>query len=210
MRVSSVERKEQLINATIELMRRDGIERLNLRAIADEAGASLATVHYCFDGKDDLLRHAVEHWVRRMVDIPDVTDETAQQGLALVADRIADAFWTALEENPDDVLAQIELVTWAVRESPKQALARTIYQRYETALGDIFADALARSAQASTWEPSDLARAFIAILDGSILQYLAEPTSPSHRVMFRRLLSLLLTAAVPDSAPVMRPSSVSD
>jgi AcrR family transcriptional regulator len=165
----------------------------------------LATVHYCFDGKDDLLRHAVEHWVRRMVDIPDVTT-TVDQGLAGVVERIAEAFWTALEDNPEDVLAQIELVTWAVREAPRQDLARTIYQRYETALGDIFAQALGGSGQTLTWEPGDVARAFIAILDGSILQFLAEPTSPRHKVMFRRLLSLLLDAALGGAQAVPQPT----
>ena len=52
MRVPAAERKDQLIQATVELMRRDGVQRLNLRAIADEAGASLASVHYCFDGQE--------------------------------------------------------------------------------------------------------------------------------------------------------------
>src|SRR5690606_2231136 len=104
MRVPATERKEQLIRATVELMRRDGVQTLHLRAIAEQAGSSLAAVHYCFEGKDDLLRHAVEYWLRRMVDLPDVEADSESRGLEGAFDRIAVSFWTALEEDPNDVL----------------------------------------------------------------------------------------------------------
>lgn len=206
MRVSSAERKSQLIQATVHLMRRDGVQRLNLRAIAEEAGASLAAVHYCFDGKDDLLGHAVEHWLRRMVDIPDVTGAASGAGLGGVAERIADSFWNALEESPDDVLAQIELVTWAVREAPRQRLAQSIYARYEATLGQVFAEAAASSGETLTWDAEDLARAFIVVVDGASLQFMAEPSSVRHKEIFRRLLTLLFSDAVSDAAQERLPS----
>jgi AcrR family transcriptional regulator len=200
VRVSSAERKDQLIRATVELMRTDGVQNLSLRAIAEQAGASLATVHYCFDGKDDLLVNAVEYWLRRMVDVPELDETAISSGVEEVASRIAEAFWTSLEENPNDVLAQIELVTWAVRESPKKRLARRIYQRYEATLGEIFDDALTTSGQTSTWEARDLARAFIFIVDGASLQYMADPSSPRHRALFERMLTVLLNDVVADEA----------
>lgn len=189
MRVPAAVRKEHLIRATIELMRRDGVQRLNLRAIAEEAGASLASVHYCFDGKDDLLQHAVEYWLKRMVEIPDA-DVEGSSGLEAAIDRIAVAFWTALEENPNDVLAQIELVTWAVREAPRLDLARSIYRRYEEAVSGVFTKAMADAGQSASWDMGDFARAFIMIVDGASLQYMADPASDRHRRTFHRLLRL--------------------
>jgi AcrR family transcriptional regulator len=196
MRVSATERKEQLIRATVELMREEGVQNLNLRAIADRAGASLATVHYCFDGKDDLLTHAVEYWLRRMVELPDLDDAAMAFGLPAVAQRIAGAFWSALEDNPDDVLAQIELVTWSVRQAPKKPVARRIYRSYETTLGGIFNRALSTSGQSSTWEPGDLARAWLVLVDGASLQYMADPTSERHKQTFERMLALVFESAV--------------
>ena len=52
MRVSAEERKEQLIAATVELMRREGVQSVTMRAIAKEANAPLATAHYCFSDKE--------------------------------------------------------------------------------------------------------------------------------------------------------------
>ena len=198
MHVPATERKDQLIRATVELMRRDGVQRLNLRAIAEEAGASLAAVHYCFDGKDDLLRHAVEYWLQRMVELPEV-DTEAGVGLEAAIDRIAGAFWTALEENPHDVLAQIELVAWSVREAPRLDLAESIYRRYEEALADVFTKALADAGQDVSWDMGDFARAFVMIVDGASLQYMADPGSDRHRRTFHRLLLLSAQDALKQS-----------
>ncbi|MCC7480018.1 MAG: TetR/AcrR family transcriptional regulator [Hyphomicrobiales bacterium] len=196
-RISSADRKDQLIQATIALMRRDGVQRLNIRAIAEEAEAPLATVHYCFEGKDDLLSHAVEHWLQRMVEVPGIGDKGGSpRGLAQTVEHIAAAYWTAFIDDPLDVLCQIELVLWAARQPPSDTLAKTIYQRYELALGDIFANALSLAGETSTWKPTDLARTFIALVDGASLQLIADPTTPGHRERFFRTLRLLLADAV--------------
>ena len=64
MRISAEDRKEQLIAATVELMRREGVQSVTMRAIAKEANAPLATAHYCFSNKDELMEAAAEAWLR--------------------------------------------------------------------------------------------------------------------------------------------------
>ena len=197
MRISSAERKQHLIKATVALMRAKGVQSLNLRAIATEAGASLATVYYCFDSKEDLLSNAVEYWLRRMVEIPD-TAKTNKGPLGLVKTvlRIAEEYWTNLVNDPQDVLGQIELVLWAVRQSSSDALAKRIYERYMATLGDIFTNAVAVSGETSTWDPQELARAFISLVDGASLQFIADPTATGHRERFFRALLLILADSV--------------
>lgn len=191
MRVPAAERKEKLIEATIELMRRGGVQRLNLRGIADEAGASLATVHYCFSGKDDLLRSAVEHWLSRMTTFESPT-QAEQAGLAVVVRELTEDYWSAFVENPKDVLAQIELVTWAVREQRKHGFARNIYRRYLADLGQKFDRVLQLSGEKSSWDMQDFASTFLMLIDGASLQYLAEPDSPRPKRLLDRSLALLV------------------
>ena len=61
MHVPATVRRLQLIEAAVRLMARDGMDGATLRAIAKEAGAPLATVHYCFTDKDELMSAASEH-----------------------------------------------------------------------------------------------------------------------------------------------------
>ena len=188
MRIASAERKKQLIAATVELMRRDGIQRLTVRGIAEEAGANLATVSYCFIGKDDLLRHAFDHWLHRMLDVsPNGSD--ASQGLTATARRVADAYWKDLEETPADVLAQLEAITWAIREAPQDELARTIYEHSTRELASIFQAALDATGATSTMTAQELASAFLMLIDGASLQYIADPGNPTYRTVFDQLLN---------------------
>lgn len=50
------ERREQLTQAAMQVMRREGAWALTTRAVAKEAGVPLGSVHYAFDSKMSLLR----------------------------------------------------------------------------------------------------------------------------------------------------------
>ncbi|WP_426939054.1 TetR family transcriptional regulator [Pseudarthrobacter sp. S3] len=71
MRLPARERKEQLIAATIELMRREGVQPVTMRAIAKEANAPLAMANYCFSNKENLLDAEIELilWATRHADV---------------------------------------------------------------------------------------------------------------------------------------------
>ncbi|MBA3294827.1 MAG: TetR family transcriptional regulator [Geodermatophilaceae bacterium] len=58
-RVAAHDRRQQLIEAAIRVAERDGIAATTTRRIATEAGASLATVHYCFRSKQELFEQVL-------------------------------------------------------------------------------------------------------------------------------------------------------
>ncbi len=58
--MSQVDRREQLIEAAIRVMQRDGVGQVTTRAIAAEAGAPLASLHYTFGSKDEIVRAAFD------------------------------------------------------------------------------------------------------------------------------------------------------
>jgi AcrR family transcriptional regulator len=61
--VSAAERTEQLVEATIAVMRRAGTAGVTTRAVAAEAGAPLASIHYTFGSLDDLVVAAFERLI---------------------------------------------------------------------------------------------------------------------------------------------------
>ena len=113
MRVPADERKEQLISATVELMRREGVQSVTIRAIAKEANANLAAAHYCFSNKDELMDAAAEAWFKNLSRFS--KDASTELGLRKAVEQVAEGYWRALQEEPSNLLAEFELIFWATR-----------------------------------------------------------------------------------------------
>jgi TetR/AcrR family transcriptional regulator, regulator of biofilm formation and stress response len=54
-------RREQILDATLRVIGREGREAVTHRAVAEEAGVPLGSTTYYFDSRDDLLGQALEH-----------------------------------------------------------------------------------------------------------------------------------------------------
>ena len=193
MRVPAEERKEQLIAATVELMRREGVQSVTVRAIAKEANAPLATAHYCFSGKDEIMDAAAEAWLKNLSSFSG--DVPVELGLRKAVEQVAEGYWRALEEEPASLLAEIELILWATRNAPASPLAAKIYPAYETELGNIFSSAAESCCEECLMDFPTLVRSFLMIYDGAAIQYLTDPTAADHRAMFFMLVDALLTKA---------------
>ena len=205
VRISATDRRQQLTDATIELMRRDGVQSVTLRAIAQEANASLATVHYCFTDKDELLRAATERWLKDM--IAHAVQAATDDGLRGAVMGTAHRYWQAIEETPHDVLAQLELVIWAVRNESPNPIAPLIYPGYDVELGQLFRQALENANETCAMGVEALVRAFLVIIDGCSLQFLTQPELSIHRELFFWMMEALLNSAGITSA-VSDPASV--
>ena len=107
MRVSAGDRREQLVEAAISRAVREGLAATTVRGIADEAGVSLSTVHYCFASKDDLLR-AVARSIAGPLSAPVTTAITevsqgGERGPGTVEEVLRAAFgayWAAASSTP--------------------------------------------------------------------------------------------------------------
>jgi AcrR family transcriptional regulator len=175
-------------------MEREGLKGVTLRAIAKEAGAPLAAVHYCFTGKDELMNVAFTRWMREPLDTLTAVAGSGG-GLRAVVKKMADQWWRDMERNPLGVLAQYEVFVWALRNTEHQALARSIYPMLIKAHASQFTSELESAGEESKIPPDLLARAFVAIIDAASLQYLADPSSPKTRDLFDLLIDSLLLAS---------------
>lgn len=62
------QRRQELAGAAVRIIARGGLEAATTRAVADEAGWSTGVLKHYFDGKDELLRHALAELERRNLD----------------------------------------------------------------------------------------------------------------------------------------------
>lgn len=193
MRVSAEERKEQLIAATVELMRREGVQSVTIRAIAKEANAPLATAHYCFSNKEELMDAAAEAWFKNLSRFS--RDVPVDLGLRKAVERVAEGYWRALEEEPASILSEIELILWATRNAAVSPLAAKIYPAYEVELGSIFSAAAQSNGDHCLIDFPTLVRIFLMIYDGAAIQYMTDPKATNHRAQFFMMIDALLLKA---------------
>ena len=91
--VSAENRRAQLIEAAIRVIQRDGIPAATTRAIAAEADAPLASIHYTFGSKEEVVRAAFDFLAEEMISsIEASTDYTAgiEAAIAGAFERVAD------------------------------------------------------------------------------------------------------------------------
>ncbi|MEO8221529.1 MAG: TetR family transcriptional regulator [Specibacter sp.] len=193
MRVSSEERKEQLISATVGIMRREGVQSVTIRAIAKEANAPLATAHYCFSNKEELMEASAEAWFKNLRRFSSGVPE--HLGLRKAVEQVAEGYWRALEEDPASILAEIELILWATRNAAVSPLAAKIYPAYEVELGNTFSSAAQSSGDLCLLGFDTLVRCFLMIFDGAAIQYMTAPGAVDHRAQFFMMVDALLIKA---------------
>jgi AcrR family transcriptional regulator len=195
LRVPTAERREQLLDATIEVMKREGVEKTSLRKVAIEARASLAAIHVCFEDKEQMMEMAVERFLSSLVAAMADDIATLTKGVRHTALELMDRFWATLVEEPLVVLSQIEIGAWAHRNTQHSKLLVYIYERYVREFNYLLSESARLNGESLQMPVNLLTRALIAIGDGSILAYLAEPDSPDHRVVFDQLIDHVLAAA---------------
>lgn len=193
MRIPTGERKIQLIAATVEIMRREGVQSVTMRAIAREANAPLATAHYCFNNKDELMDAAAEAWLKNLNRFS--SDVPVHLGLRKALEQVAEGYWRSLEQEPASLLAEIELIMWATRNAESSSLAEKIYPAYEVELGSILALAAKNSDDQCLMTIPTLIRCFLMIYDGAAMQYMTDPKAVNHRGLFVMMVDALLSKA---------------
>lgn len=163
--VSAADRREQLIEATIAVLRRSGADAVTSRAIAAEAEAPLASIHYTFGSLDDLVIAAFERLIDEVSErIAGGLDLAAGYGpcIVTVMDRVAGL----LDDERYGVLLSDLNPTGDRR-------VKELEERYYRLAHDLV-DAIAavRGREPAVPRPQ-LARLMMAAIDGVVLQFAA-------------------------------------
>lgn len=178
-RVPTAERRLQFVRSAARVIAQDGLAAATTRRIAAEADAPLASLHYCFRSKDELLQE-VYHFLSRdyAQSLPPMV--AADAGLDTVVRAHARRIWERMLAEPHEQVTTFELLLRRFRVSADeepQALAmnRSMYEGWIRSTCELFESA-ARNAGEEVPDNLELcARLFIAGIDGISMQHLADP-----------------------------------
>ncbi|MGA5142370.1 TetR/AcrR family transcriptional regulator [Streptomyces azureus] len=175
-RLKGERRKQELIEATIRVVAREGVAGVSHRAVAREAGQPATAAAYYFKSIDDLLTAALtrcmEQDAARMRALAARTD-ASPAGLRELAELMC-----AVVTRPDHLLAEYELYLLAARRPE----LRSPTQDWLAAVGEFGAR--------YTGDPVRL-RLLAGAMDGLLMQALLTdrpPTADDYEAVLRRIL----------------------
>jgi len=178
-------RRDLLVRAAFRVIADHGVEAATTRRISAEAGMSLASFHYAFDSRDELLAELVARGT---------SDELASVTAPLAPPETSDAVHAGDWTLPDDIgalikaglmsylesvvadpgreAAMITLAQYARRTEGLEHFATRLYTRYYE-IAQVSLEAAA-DAMGATWatDPEYLAPLVVAATDGLTLAYL--------------------------------------
>lgn len=187
-RVPAEQRREQLIEATIDLAIREGLAAASVRRIADEANVSLGVVHYCFSSKEALLNAVAESFAMPIFGpVAGAVEDTA--GFERAARRAFQTFWEVTQNAPGRQLLSYELAAWSIRGDGEAA--RLLYQTYFDVVEGFLTEGMGlRGTPALTTRT--IARMVIALTDGVMLSWLVDRDDEATKAVFDAFVAVLL------------------
>jgi len=179
-RVQAKVRREQLIEAAVRVAARDGVAATTTRAVAAEAGASLASVHYCFDSKQELLQEVLISIINELTGNWTTGPEDGAGAAALLRAGLG-ALWEVVEREPGKQQVTYELTHYALRTEGLEGLARWQYGVYYERSAQQLRDVAARAGVEWALPLPVLTRMLMNMIDGLVLGWLVDRDSELAR-----------------------------
>jgi DNA-binding transcriptional regulator YbjK len=190
-RASAERRRDALLRAAMEIVAESGTTAATHRAIAARAGVPLSTTSYFFSSMNELLDEATRRFTSdRAAELDAVSRALPGQA---TGDEIAALFAEVLLTGDRAMeLAQIEAYLHAARSSHLRDAVAESMNAFERAAETALSAAGAR-------RPREGARAFMAMVDGFVLEHLARPDEHDQLVLTDALRSLFIAYAMDDA-----------
>jgi AcrR family transcriptional regulator len=181
-RRSVEERREQLIDAAIQVLATEGLGRATTRNITEQANLALGAFHYAFRSKDELLESVIERVVSATERVLQDAVEDVRDDPNRAIPRMLEEFWDFIDETPDLQLAQYELTVHALRNPKMRRLAVDQHRRYTDAIRGVL-EQVPNGPEGQ--DAQDLARYVAATMDGLVLHRLVEEDVEAGRRRLR-------------------------
>ena len=187
-------RRAALVDAALLVMVRGGLAAGTTRAIVAEAGMSLASFHYAFSSRDELLRELVRGVVGREFSAA-TAGMTADEGLAGCLRQAAAGYLEHLEREPGHEQLMLELTLHALRTPALRPLAVEQYRAYTEAASRLLEQAAELTGERWARPVPELARLLITMVDGATTTWLVDRDTAATRVALDAAVEVFVTRA---------------
>jgi AcrR family transcriptional regulator len=194
-RMSADERREQLVDAAIRVMTRDGVAKATTRAISAEAGMPLGVFHYAFQSKQELMVRVTESIAQRSrADIDDaVLDSDPEDAMHAIALAGLCAYFDHVVTNPLEHLVTYEIAVTALRDPELREGARRQFDYYLEENEKLLTAAAETFGVEYAVPVKVLCRLMFSMVDGLALNWLARGDEEEARQVLELAAELLVS-----------------
>ncbi|MDP9281573.1 MAG: TetR/AcrR family transcriptional regulator [Chloroflexota bacterium] len=184
MTTAAEPRKEALVAAAYQILATRGFEGLRTREVAAAVGVNIATLHYYFPHKEDLIRGVVAHAMGRF--------RGTLGGAGSSEDQLR-AHFRGLRrlsrEEPELFTVMAELAIRGVRDTALRKIVGGTDDAWRAMLRTLLRRAQDEGAVAAGLDPDGMAAVIVATLKGTFMLPASEPENVERT--FRQLESLV-------------------
>jgi AcrR family transcriptional regulator len=192
----SESRKDALVAAAFRVIATRGFEGLRTREVAASVGVNIATLHYHFPGKEDLIRGVVAHAMGRF--------RSTLGGAGSAEDQLRAHFRglrRLARDEPELFAVMAELAMRGARDASLHKITGGTDDAWRAMLRTLLRRAQEESAVPAELDPDGMAAVIVAALKGTFMLPAAEPENVERTI--RQLESLVgLRATRSRPAPV--------
>ena len=195
-----------MLRAALEIAEHDGLGAVTVRGVAERAGVSLGVVHYCYTGKEELLREligAVNSEVHQaataFVSVDFDSGIRGKDGLRRRLYEAIDLIWAVISASPDRQLLTYEIVSYSLRTHglPEVGLARDQQESNEAIVRSV----LERTAESADvyWNMGldDMVRVVLSVITGIGLRWQIYRDDDEANILLHRAVDLVVGDARP-------------
>lgn len=172
-RLSSAQRRDALVQAALRVIERDGVHGATTRAIVAEAGMPLASFHYAFRSRDEMIRELVAFVVENE-GLAAVASLRAGSDIRTVVRAGLQAYFDLVVSDPNREQAMFELLHYSLRTAELSDLPRVQYENYHRIATEVLQAGAAQAGVSWRIPLGQLSRLLVTLTDGITLAWLAD------------------------------------
>ena len=203
-RMSAADRRLALLDAAFRVIAAEGVSGATTRAIVAEAQMSLASFHYAFTSRDEMMRELIGHVIQNQTVAAFSTLRYGNDLRTAIRDGLQ-AFLEVVIADPGHEQTMFELMQYSLRTPELGGLPREQYTGYRSAGAGLLETAAADTGMSWLVPLDDVARMVVTMTDGITLAWLADRDSAAaSRVIEFAATSIAALAQPKDStAPLL-------
>ncbi len=176
-RTQGDERRRSLVQAAYRLIAEGGFEGLRTRNVAAQAGVNIATLHYYFACKEDLIQGVVEYLLQQFMTayMPDSPFEMGTP-LEKVSGELAELQYL-LQEKPEMFIVLNELVLRSRHDPAIHRMLKWLDEGWHAYLVPIMREGRDQGLFRADLDPDNAATWLILLNKGTALHWMTNPES---------------------------------